>query len=279
MAKIYRLCLILCLSLGALAVLQLAVTPAAVRAEIEPPASHPAFQPAIPQQQVVTVTKILTPSKDNTLYEDATGSGSNGVGDYLFVGRTNQSSDSLRRAVIAFDLAANLPPAATVVSASLELHLSTAADSTPHLISLYRLTTDWGEGDSEAPGQEGAPAPAAVGDATWTHAVTPTTPWLTPGGDFTTTVSAQTSVGNINGDYTWATTPTLVADVQDWLNNPANNFGWLVLGNETTNKTARRFNSRDNTEVSTQPRLTVQYTLTLSETLYLPLLLREVGID
>ena len=25
----------------------------------------------------------------------------------------------------------------------------------------------------------------------------------------------------------------MVTDVQSWLDNPANNFGWLVLGNES----------------------------------------------
>jgi hypothetical protein len=33
----------------------------------------------------------------------------------------------------------------------------------------------------------------------------------------------------------------MVADVQDWLDNPAGNFGWLVLGDEKPTLTAKRF--------------------------------------
>ena len=41
-------------------------------------------------------------------------------------------------------------------------------------------------------------------------------------------VSASQSVGAI-GDYTWSSA-RMVGDVQSWLDNPVNNFGWLVLG-------------------------------------------------
>ena len=51
----------------------------------------------------------LAPSQDNTLYETEDGSLSNGAGDYMFAGRTAQDSDYLRRAVMAFDIAGNVP--------------------------------------------------------------------------------------------------------------------------------------------------------------------------
>ena len=51
----------------------------------------------------------IVASKDNTLYQSATGSLSNGAGQNFFVGRTRQSSNSLRRGLIAFDIAANIP--------------------------------------------------------------------------------------------------------------------------------------------------------------------------
>ena len=53
----------------------------------------------------------------------------------------------------------------------------------------------------------------------------------TQGGDFSATVSASQSVGAI-GQYTWSSAQ-MVADVQSWLDNPASNFGWLVLGDES----------------------------------------------
>ncbi|HEX4802243.1 MAG TPA: hypothetical protein VFV14_01960, partial [Myxococcaceae bacterium] len=46
-------------------------------------------------------TVQLNPSKDNTLYEDDSGSTSNGTGQYFFAGRTSQGK--IRRGLIAFD--------------------------------------------------------------------------------------------------------------------------------------------------------------------------------
>ncbi len=57
------------------------------------------------------------------------------------------------------------------------------------------------------------------------------------------------------GQYTWSSTQ-MVADVQSWLDDPASNFGWLVLGNETTIATAKRFDTR---ESASPPMLTIQY--------------------
>ena len=49
----------------------------------------------------------------------------------------------------------------------------------------------------------------------------------------------------------------MVADVQSWLDNPASNFGWLVLGDETDHRTtAKRFDTR---ESASPPMLTIQY--------------------
>ena len=49
----------------------------------------------------------------------------------------------------------------------------------------------------------------------------------------------------------------MVADVQSWLDNPATNFGWLVLGDESTSATAKRFDTRESTS---SPVLTIEYT-------------------
>ncbi len=36
----------------------------------------------------------------------------------------------------------------------------------------------------------------------------------------------------------------MVADVQEWVNQPTTNFGWCVLGNEVTLQSVKRFESR-----------------------------------
>ena len=51
----------------------------------------------------------------------------------------------------------------------------------------------------------------------------------------------------------------MIADVQSWLDNPATNFGWLVLGDESASATAKRFDTR---ESASPPVLTIEYTRT-----------------
>jgi hypothetical protein len=121
-------------------------------------------------------------------------------------------------------------------------------------VELHKLLADWGEGTSHAPGGEGDGAPATPNDATWRHRFFDSVFWTTQGADFSANVSASQSVG-VTGQYTWTSTQ-MVADVQSWLDNPASNFGWLVLGDETTAATVKRFDSR---ESASPPILTIQY--------------------
>lgn len=199
---------------------------------------------------------MLPPSKDNTLYEDVTGSLSNGAGRHFFVGRTN--ADLIRRGLIAFDIAGNIPAGSTITSATLTLNMSrTRAGATE--VELRRLLSDWGEGTSDASGGEGQGAGATNGDATWLHTSFPDSLWGTAGGDFAATVSASTSVAG-TGTYTWGSTAQMVTDVQDWLDNPSTNFGWLLVGDESGNQTAKRFDTHENATESNRPVLVVEFT-------------------
>jgi hypothetical protein len=205
---------------------------------------------------LATATTInLNPSKDNTLYEFvvADGDRSNGVGVRLFAGKTDQGE--IRRGVLAFNVAGSIPPGSTITSASLSMNMSRTLVNTARTVELHKLLADWGQGTSDASGQEGMGALATINDATWRHRFYNTIFWTTPGGDFSGTVSASQSVGAI-GLYVWSSTQ-MVADVQSWLDNPATNFGWLVLGNEAVIDTAKRFDSREST---IPPVLTIDYT-------------------
>jgi len=76
----------------------------------------------------------------------------------------------------------------------------TALDSA-RIIELHKLLADWGEGTSQATGEEGQGAPATPNDATWRHRFFDTIFWTNDDGDFSATVSASQSVGPI-GQYT-----------------------------------------------------------------------------
>src|SRR6266508_6305444 len=149
----------------------------------------------------------------------------------------------IRRGVVAFDIAGSIPPGSTITGVSLSMHMSRTLFETAQTVELHRLLADWGEGTSDASGQEGGGAPATTNDATWRHRFYSAIFWTTQGADFSATVSASQSVGVI-GDYTWSSLQ-MVADVQSWLNTPATNFGWLVKGDESTSITAMRFDTRE----------------------------------
>lgn len=201
-------------------------------------------------------------TKDNTLYQNSTGARSNGEGQYMFVG-TNAGGDR-RRAVVAFDVASNVPNGSTIVSATLRLHMSRTSSGS-RAVSLHRLLASWGEGTSVASGQEGAGAESTVGDATWMHRYYDMTLWSSPGGDFATAVSDVQAI-DVTGYYTWGSTAAMVADVQAWLDTPSSNRGWLLLGNESIVRTAKRFDTRQNTSAERRPRLTISYTAVIPPT-------------
>ena len=204
-------------------------------------------------------TVVLAPVRDNTLYQSATGALSNGAGAYFFAGAT--AGLALRRAVLAFDVAGNVPAGAQIASARLELRMTRALEGA-RTVELRRLTADWGEGTSDADGSEGDGAAATLGDATWIHTFWATTTWASAGGDFAATASASQTVDGI-ATYSWGPTAAMASDVQSWLDAPEGNFGWVLIGDESISATAKRFNSRENGDTPNRPKLEIVYLLPL----------------
>jgi FlgD Ig-like domain len=198
-------------------------------------------------------TVELTPSKDNTLIQTPADN-SNGVGDAFYAGRVGTNGmGTFRRGLLAFDLS-TIPAGSTIDSVKLQLDMTQSANLNVYTIRVHRVSADWGEAGSFGSGTGG---PAEPGDATWGYRFYDTQAWTTAGGDFTAAPSASQSVGG-NGLYSW-TGSGLVADVQFWLGNPASNFGWIVIGNEVTLQSVKKFSSR---ETLVPPKLTVHYTVT-----------------
>jgi hypothetical protein len=208
---------------------------------------------------------LIEAGADNTLYEDSQGSVSNGSGAIMVAGRTNGEVDSIRRAVLFFDVAGNIPHGAVVESVAVNLYLNRGNGGVREM-RLHRLLTDWGEGNSAVNGG-GLGAPAEPGDATWLHTFYPDAFWGPKGGRYVGRVSATQLVGtagggnDLAGPYTWQSSDRLVDDVRRWLINPAKNFGWILVGDESVPRTAKQFASREDVSPDLRPMLEVTYTL------------------
>src|SRR5690349_5757922 len=202
----------------------------------------------------------LGAAKDNTLYEDPAGGLSNAKGENFFIGRTGAAGGGLmRRGAIAFDLSA-IPVGATINSVTLKLNCSQANAGNSN-VRLHRVLSDWGEGTSLAPAGAGGGAGVAAtpGDATWIHTFFPSSKWASVGSEFDA-VASGTQVVGAAGSYTFPSQAGMVGDVQFWLENPGQNFGWCIIGDESTVMTTKRFDTRECVTPAFRPLLTVDYT-------------------
>jgi hypothetical protein len=170
------------------------------------------------------------------------------------------------RALMRFDLA-EIPAGATITAAELQV---TVVDHLPGGIppgstfELHRVLKDWGEGVQV---NFNLGAPAVDGEATWVAPKHPGPAWTAPGAsgadDAADKISSTVAI-NALGAYTFPSTSDLIADVQNWLANPASNFGWLMKSaSENLQQTARRFGHREGTAGAAT--LTVTYTALATE--------------
>ena len=118
-------------------------------------------------------------------------------------------------------------------------------------VAIHRVISDWGEGTSIA---NGMGAPATPGDATWIHTFFDAALWQQPGGDFAPVPTATALVGG-NGPVSW----DVGVDAQRMLDDPATNFGWILLSDESQMISAKRFRNRESTEEEETPRLQITY--------------------
>ncbi len=223
--------------------------------------------------------------KDNSIFSEAASQAkSAGAALSVYTGTAGaNASNGIRRGLVSFNLTGpgGVPVGATITSASLTMYVAIAPMNIPPgpaltNVSLYRLTSDWGEGTSFSGLGTGTGTGSAAqqNDTTWLYRfynfTTPasSTPWSTVGGDFSGTVTATQSIGVptdvVHDNYLWQSAQ-LTADVQSWYSNPAQNFGWILRGDEVTGFSTRRFFSSefvDNTNFPGQyfgPLLTVQF--------------------
>jgi len=162
----------------------------------------------------------------------------------------------IRRFLIKFDLA-SIPPGSTVTGVTLTLNVVMASGGATN-VTAHRVLISWGEGNSVPSNNGGEGTVATTNDATWTHRFYNTMLWTTQGGDFVAASSATKSV-NDTGLYTW-TSAQMIADVQQWVNTPSGNFGWIMRGSETSSHTSKHIDTRESQTASLRPKLTVTFT-------------------
>lgn len=208
-------------------------------------------------------TVSLQPVADTTLFEVAPG---NNLGGANFFNAGTAGNGNRNRALMLFDVGDSIPPGSIVTEATLSLDVvrqpRTGLQSS--LFSLRRVFQPWGEGVQvpENPNSPGLGAPAAPGEASWSHRFAPTTLWSSPGGqagvDFSPLLSSTALAQGIGDTVVFESSSALVADIQTWLNQPQSNFGWMLMTeSENLQKTARGFASR---ESGFGPTLTIGFT-------------------
>ena len=199
----------------------------------------------------------ITPSADTALFE-RTPTGNLGATASIPAGTTAASTRS--RALMKFDLSGRVPSNATINSVRVILTVvKQPLAPQPSSFRLFRMAQSWVEG-TKADIIGGA---ATAGEPTWEHRASPSTAWSAPGAaapaDFVLVASGSMQVAG-PGSYSMASTSGLVADVQAWLQNPATNYGWILISqSESTPSTARRFGAREDTANS--PRLEIDFTV------------------
>ncbi len=200
-------------------------------------------------------SQAQAPVADATLFESSEGGLADGAGPFLFAGRTGESSDALRRAVLRFELSG--PEQVVVGDLSLQLTITRRpqAGASTTQFSVYRLLEPFSEGPSIAPGAGGGGGQAQIGDTTWLFQRFDTQSWGRAGGVFSDVVSGSASVGAENTVLFESNSGGLERDVEGWMANPEENFGWILIGDESRPKTAIRFASRENSRAEFRPAL------------------------
>lgn len=211
---------------------------------------------------VAAETVQLNPVADTTLHEI---SPANNMGRHSHVAIGSTAKNTSARGLFRFDVSA-IPTNAVVSQVSLTFNLPpiSRVDTAGSLYSAHRLSRTWGEGAKA--GNLGMVA--TEGEASWNHSALPST-WSEPGGqmgtDYGAAASATQTIGPAPGNYTMGSTTGLVADVQHWMANPEQNFGWLLKAeDESIAQTARQFASRETTNA---PILRVEYAAGAAEEL------------
>jgi hypothetical protein len=204
----------------------------------------------------------LTPSADTTLHENFP---ENNLGAQAYFNAGTTQNGPRTRGLMAFDVAGAVPSGAIINSVTLTLEVvgQPVDGDAPSNFGVHRMLVGWGEGTGSGnPPLLGRPA--LPDEANWNFRFSSSTPWTLPGGlagvDFASQISSDTFIYGVNfSPYSFDTTQRLIDDVQLWLDQPGQNFGWMLLSQaENEVFSARRFGSRE--DPFRAPQLMIDFT-------------------
>lgn len=138
-----------------------------------------------------------------------------------------------RKGLLKFDLS-SIPTTATVVGARLDLYISTEGQG----FKFHRVLVDWNESStyntlSGGIDNDGTDASVAA--------------------DAQNGINLDALTGNVRNNMR-------VSTVQDWITNPATNFGWMIEQISSATGDGVQFDSRQGVTTTRRPKLTVRYT-------------------
>lgn len=185
-------------------------------------------------------------SKDNWLRGE-TGLKDTNYGNDVYL-RTAVGVSPAYRSILAFDIS-SIPAGATITSVKLHLYLNAATPGISRTLNLHKILEAWLELQS-----------------TWNSRKTGVA-WSGAGcepddSSSSSTVSGSKVVTATLGWYIWGSTAQMIADVQDWLDNPGNNEGWLLKDSDETGpyKGTVWYSNYYTLDLTKRPKLEVEYT-------------------
>ena len=208
--------------------------------------------------QDAAVTVVLSPTADAHIISGATLSDYNyGTATIIASGGIFSAVQRAVRGLIQPDIS-SIPIGAVIVSATLSLYCESEAAAADEDVSAHRALTQWWEGACN--GSD----PGATDASTWNHrnanSGAPVV-WGVAGGlagtDYTAIATDTVTITASGLRVEW----DVAADVQDWVDGTASNYGWwLINSDEASADAIKRFTSSDGAVPANRPTLTVVYT-------------------
>jgi hypothetical protein len=162
----------------------------------------------------------------------------NNYGDSTTLRIGNISLNTEYRAIINDTNITTIDSANTIVSANLQVYVTSASNTVNMTIKAYRITSKWIEDE-----------------ATWNNRLTATA-WVTPGGEYLQEID----------EVEFSTTPdqyynfTITEAVRGWLNGTYAPYGILLLSTNASAGNFTYFASSEDTNSSKRPKIIVDYT-------------------